>query len=335
MLRFFNIEQFANPHLLWLLLLLLPIVGYYIYRTLQGGATIQISTIEGVKSAEKSAKYYLRHLPFILRCIAYSLLIVALARPQNTQHLSKSTVEGIDIMIAIDVSTSMLAQDFKPDRMTVAKEVASKFIMDRPNDRIGIVVFAGESYTQAPLTTDKRTLLNLMQEVKMGVIDDGTAIGSGLATSVNRLKNSDAKSKVVILLTDGVNNAGEIAPLTAAEIAQAFGVRVYTVGIGTMGTAPFPAIDRYGNTVIIPAQVEIDEKVLTQIANQTGGKYFRATDKKSLSHIYETIDELETTKIATTSHTLYNELFGRFLLTALLLFVAEFAIRFLYLRRIP
>lgn len=335
MANLFNIARFENPHLLWFLLLLIPIIAYYIYRTLQGGATIQVSSIEGIRSAERTAKYYLRHLPFILRCIAYSLLIVAIARPQNTEHLSSTTVEGIDIVVAIDVSGSMLARDFKPDRMTVAKEVASKFIVDRKNDRIGIVVFAGESYTQAPLTTDKSTLLNLMNEVNIGVIDDGTAIGNGLATSVNRLRESNAESKVVILLTDGVNNAGEIAPLTAADLASAYGVRVYTIGVGSMGTAPSPHIDRYGNIFFAPARVEIDEEVLTEIANQTGGRYFRATDKKSLTNIYETIDELETSKIETSDYTKYNELFGGFVLAALLLLIIEFALRFLWLRRIP
>lgn len=338
MLKLFNISHFANPHLLWLLLILVPMVAYYVFRTLQGGATIQISTTKGVEGAKHSVKYYLRHLPFILRCLCVSLLIIAIARPQNTEYESSSTAEGIDIILTIDVSGSMMARDFKPDRMTAAKEVAAKFIVDRPTDRIGIVVFAGESYTQSPLTTDKSTLLNLLSEVRSateGVIEDGTAIGNGLATAVNRLRDSDAKSKVVILLTDGVNNAGEIAPLTAANIAEAMKVKVYTVGVGTMGKAPMPAIDMWGNTTYVPMDVEIDEEMLTQIASQTGGKYYRATDNKSLSNIYDEINSLEKTKIETSDYTRFNELFGGFVLVATLLLILEFFVRHLWLRRIP
>lgn len=330
-----EITRFANPQFLWFLLILVPLAGYYIYRTLQGGASIQISTISGVRNAGKTFKYYLRHLPFVLRCAAIALLIIALARPQNSEYGSSSTTEGIDIMLAMDVSGSMLARDFKPDRISAAKEVASKFIVDRKNDRIGIVVFAGESFTQSPLTTDKRTLLNLMSQVRSGVIQDGTAIGNGLATAVNRLKESDAKSKVVVLLTDGVNNSGQITPLTAADIAATYGIRVYTIGVGSTGMAPTPVMDIRGNIYFEPRKVEIDEEVLTQIAAQTGGEYFRAVDNNSLKEVYDRINALEKTKIETNDYTRYNELFAAYALAALAALILEFLIKNFVLRRIP
>ena len=330
-----EITRFANPELLWILLVLIPMTAYYIFRTRQGGAAIQISTVAGIDGASKSIKYYLRHLPFVLRCCAIALLIIALARPQSSEQGSKTSTEGIDIMLAMDVSSSMLARDFKPDRISVARETASKFIVDRPNDRIGIVVFAGESFTQSPLTTDKRTLLNLMSQIRSGIIEDGTAIGNGLATAINRLKESDAASKVIILLTDGVNNAGQITPVTAADIAQTFGIKVYTIGVGTMGTALYPQIDAWGTTVMVSMKVEIDEEVLRQIAEKTGGEYFRATDNQTLGQIYDKINELEKTKIETDDFTRYNELYAKYALWALVLLAAEFIIQKLWLRRIP
>lgn len=330
-----DIVRFANPHLLWLLIVLLPMLGYYIYRTMQGDSTIQISSIDGVLGAGRTMKYYFRHLPFVLRLITVALIIVSIARPQSSEYGSNSTTEGIDIVLAIDVSSSMLARDFEPDRITAARDVASKFIVDRPNDRIGLVVFAGESFTQSPITTDKRSLLTLMGQVRSGVIEDGTAIGNGLATAVNRLKESDAKSKVVILLTDGVNNSGQIAPLTASEIAQSYGIRVYTIGVGSMGTAPYPAMDMWGNISFVPMKVEIDEDVMTKIAAQTGGEYFRATDKGKLAAIYDKINEMERTKVETSDFTRYHELYLNFSLAALVLLVAEFLLKYLWLRRIP
>lgn len=317
------------------MLVLIPMAAYYIFRTRQGGAAIQISSVSGVEGVGKSLKYYLRHLPFVMRCGAIALLVVALARPQSSEQGSRTSTEGIDIILAMDVSGSMLARDFKPDRITVARETAAKFIVDRPNDRIGIVVFAGESFTQSPLTTDKRTLQNLMSQVRSGVIDDGTAIGNGLATAINRLKESDAASKVIILLTDGVNNAGQITPVTAAEIAQTFGIKVYTIGVGTMGTALYPQVDGWGNTVLAPMKVEIDEEVLRQIAEKTGGEYFRATDNQTLGQIYDKINELEKTRIETDDFTRYNELYASYAIWALVLLVAEFIVRKLWLRRIP
>lgn len=331
----FDITRFADPWLLWLLVLIPLMAAYYVYRCLQGDAAIRLSTVEGVGRTSRTVRYYMRHLPFILRCAALALLIVALARPQSSELGSTSTTEGIDIMLSIDVSGSMLARDFKPDRMEAAKETAAQFIVDRPNDRIGLVVFAGESYTQSPLTTDKRTLLSLVTQISSGVIDDGTAIGNGLATAINRLKESDALSKVIILLTDGVNNAGQIAPMTAAEIAKTYGIRVYTIGVGTRGMAPMPYYDRFGNTVFMDAPVEIDEQMLADIASMTGGEYFRATDNNSLREVYERINALEKTKIETNEFTKYHELFGMYALMALAVLVLEFLIRRLVLRRIP
>ena len=329
--------DFASPYFLWLLTLLAPIIGYYVWRTLQGGAAIQVSTVEGVLRAPKTVRYYLRHLPFVLRCAAFALLIVALARPQDVERGSKSNTQGIDIMLALDVSTSMLAMDFRPDRITAAREVAGSFIADRYGDRIGLVVFAGEAFTQSPLTTDQGTLQTLLSRVRSGVIEDGTAIGNGLATAINRLRESDAKSKVIILLTDGVNNAGEIAPLTAAEIAKAQGIKVYTIGVGTMGLAPYPTVDIYGNPDggTVKAKVEIDEKTLKAIAETTGGEYFRATDKAKLQAIYDQINQLEKSKIEVSEFTTYHELYLPWLLAGLALLLLEFLLSMLVLRRLP
>lgn len=329
--------HFASPHYLWLLTLLVPLIGYYVWRTLQGGAAIQISSTDGVENTPKGVRFYLRHLPFTLRAAALALLIVALARPQDVEQLSNTTTEGIDIMMAIDVSGSMLAQDFQPDRITAAKEVAGSFIADRYGDRIGLVVFAGEAFTQSPLTTDQATLQTLLGRIRSGLIEDGTAIGNGLATAINRLRESEAKSKVIILLTDGVNNRGEIAPLTAAEIAKAQGIRVYTIGVGTEGMAPYPTVDIFGRLTgdTIMAKVEIDEKVLSEIAEMTGGKYFRATDKAKLQAIYDQINQLEKSKVEVTEHITYNELFLGWALAGLLLLLAEFLLANLVFKRIP
>ena len=234
--------RFANPYLLWLLTLLVPMIAYYIYRTMQGGAAIRISTVDGVRHAPRTLRYYLRHLPFVMRVAAFALMIVALARPQGVEEQSRTNAEGIDIMLSIDISGSMLARDFKPDRISAAKEVAASFVADRVGDRIGLAVFAGEAFTQSPLTTDKSSLQTLLARIRSGVIEDGTAIGNGLATAINRLRESDSKSKVVILLTDGVNNRGEMSPLMAADIAADMGIRVYTIGVGTRGKAPYPAL---------------------------------------------------------------------------------------------
>ena len=328
--------EFASPKILWFLLLLIPFVGYYIYRTRQGGAAVVVSTTDTVKRAPRTFRYYLRHVPFVLRCAALSLIIVAIARPQSAEHYTNTTTEGIDIVMAVDVSTSMLAKDFIPDRLSVAKEVASEFIGDRTGDRIGIVVFAGESFTQSPLTTDQSTLQTMLGRITSGVIEDGTAIGNGLATSINRLRESDSKSKVVILLTDGVNNRGEISPLTAAKIAKDMGIRVYTIGVGRHGTAPYPVFDERGREVdVVNIKVEIDEKILRDIATQTGGEYFRATDKKTLEAIYEQINTLEKSRVEVENRTTLHEEFLVFVLWALAALLLEFIINRVVLNRIP
>ncbi len=327
--------HFASPYYLWLLALIVPMIAYYVWRVRQGGAAIQISTVEGVLRAPKSVRYYLRHLPFVLRTAAYALLVVALARPQGIEQNVRTSTEGIDIMLSIDVSGSMLARDFKPDRITAAKEVAASFISDRVGDRLGLVVFAGEAFTQSPLTTDQSTLQTLLARIRSGLIEDGTAIGNGLATAINRLRESEAKSKVIILLTDGVNNRGEIAPMTAAEIARAQGIRVYTIGVGSRGTAPYPAVDMFGNMTFINQKVEIDEKTLTEIARLTGGRYFRATDKEKLQAIYDEINQLEKSRVEVTERITYHELFLGWVLAALALLTAELLLSNLVLKRIP
>ena len=330
--------QFASPHYLWLLTLLAPMTAYYVWRTMQGGAAIRISTVAGVLHAPKTVRHYLRHLPFALRAAAFALLVVALARPQDIEQNVRTNTEGIDIVLAIDVSASMLARDFRPDRITAAKEVAGSFVADRYGDRIGLVVFAAEAFTQSPLTTDQSTLQTLLARIRSGLIDDsGTAIGNGLATAINRLRESEAKSKVIILLTDGVNNRGEIAPQTAAEIAKAQGIRVYTIGVGTEGTAPYPAVDIYGQPTgdVVMAKVEIDEKTLGAMADLTGGKYFRATDNAKLKAIYDEINQLEKSKVEVTEHVTYHEQYLMWALAGLLLLFAEFLFANLVLKRIP
>ena len=330
--------HFASPHYLWLLTLLVPMTAYYVWRTLQGGAAIRISSVAGLVRAPKSLRYYLRHLPFVLRPAAVALLVVARARPQRIEQNVHTSSEGIDIVMAIDVSASMLARDFQPDRITAAKQVAGSFIADRYGDRIGLVVFAAEAFTQSPLTTDQSTLQTLLSRVRSGVIDDsGTAIGTGLATAINRLRESEAKSKVIILLTDGVNNRGQIAPLTAAEIARAQGIRVYTIGVGTRGSAPYPAVDIYGQPTggTVMAPVEIDEKTLGAIAERTGGRYFRATDNAKLKAIYDEINQLEKSKVEVTERVAYHEEFLLWVVAALAALLAEMLLANLVLKRIP
>ncbi|GAB1359492.1 VWA domain-containing protein [Porphyromonadaceae bacterium] len=279
-------------------------------------------------------RIYARHLPFVFRVLVFALLIIVLARPQSTDNWENVSTEGIDIMMAIDISGSMLAEDLKPNRLEAAKEVATSFINGRQNDNIGLVVFAGESFTQCPLTIDHTVLLNLFQGIKSGMIEDGTAIGLGLANSVSRIKDSQAKSKVVILLTDGSNNRGEIAPVTAAEIARSFGIRVYTIGVGTIGTAPYPFQTPFGiQYQNVP--VDIDEKSLQQIATMTGGAYFRATDTQSLKTIYDEIDQLEKTKLNVKQFSKKQEEYKEYALLAFVILLAEVLLRYLLLKRIP
>ncbi len=294
---------------------------------------LKMSTLEAVQNT-RSLKSFLRPYLFLLKIAAMILLTIALARPRNNFDEQKITAEGIDIVLVMDVSGSMLARDFEPDRLGASKNVAAEFIEARPHDRIGIVVFAGESFTQCPVTTDKNVLETLLSEIKSGVIDDGTAIGMGLATAVNRLKESKAKSKVVILLTDGVNNKGFIDPITAAEAAKEYKVKVYTIGVGTHGTAPYPQRNIFGKTVYQNVEVQIDEKLLEQIADMTNGEYFRATNNNSLRSIYDKIDVLEKTKIDQTTISRYTEQFYIFAFLAALMLVLEMLLRNTFFRSI-
>ena len=325
---------FEYPKLLWLLLLPLLMVAHYLYLELKDRRPhLRVPSISPWKVGASRLTGILRHLPMVLRAAALCLLVVAIARPRSSRELERIDTEGIDIVLAMDVSTSMLARDFNPDRISAAKDIAIEFIAQRPSDRIGIVVFAGESYTQCPLTTDRATLINLIQDIQTGLIDDGTAIGNGLATAVGRMKDSDAKSRVVILLTDGVNNSGEIAPDTAAEIAATYGVRVYTIGVGANGTAPYPVITPWG-VEMQSVQVEIDEDLLKRIASATGGRYFRATDNTKLAEIYSEISRMETTRTTIDSFPVYKELFGKYALAALICILAELVL-FLFRKRMP
>ncbi|MDR1746910.1 MAG: VWA domain-containing protein [Tannerella sp.] len=326
---------FANPNYFYLLLLLIPMIGWYIWKMRKNQASMQFSASQAFSAPRmKTLRVYLRHLPFALRTAALVLLIVVLARPQSTDSWSDSTTEGIDIMLSIDISTSMLSLDLKPNRLEAAKNVAAAFINGRPNDNIGLVVFAGESFTQCPLTTDHTILLNLFKDIQSGMIEDGTAIGLGLANAVSRIKDSQAKSKVIILLTDGKNNRGEIAPITASEIAQSFGIRVYTIGVGTKGEAPYPFQTAFGVQYRnIP--VEIDEDMLKQIAANTGGQYFRATNNASLKAIYDEIDKLEKTKISVQEYSKKQEEYKYWALAALGLLLLEILLRYTLLKKIP
>lgn len=324
----------ANPEYLYLLILLPLMAAWYIFRLNKWTPSLRISTGAAFSGGGKSIKVYLRHILFVLRALALGLLIVALARPQTSSSRKEIKTEGVDIVMALDVSTSMLAEDLKPNRIEAAKITALNFIEDRINDRIGLVVFAGESFTQCPITIDHDVLKNLISEVSTGKLTDGTAIGMGLATSVNRLKDVEAKSRIVILLTDGVNNTGFVAPLTAAEIAKREKVRVYTIGVGSRGMAPYPFKTPYG-TQYQNIEVKIDEKVLREIAQITGGKYFRATSSKKLDEIYKEIDTMEKTKIDVAYYSRKTERFLPLVLAAAGLFLLEILLRYTVFRTFP
>ncbi len=287
---------FAEPLFLYLLIAIPAMIAFYILKQQSVTASLRMPGLQSFAQAGITFRNYLRHILFALRTIALTLLIIVLARPQKTDKFQDISTEGIDIVLTQDISGSMLARDFRPDRLEASKNIATEFISGRPYDRIGLVVFSGESFTQCPLTTDHAVLINLLREIQSGMIEDGTAIGMGLATAVNRIKDSKAKSKVIILLTDGVNNRGEIAPATAAGIAKTFGIRVYTIGVGTQGMAPYPVQTPYG-IQYQDMPVEIDEAILQEIAQNTGGKYFRATDNDKLIQVYREIDKLEKSKI--------------------------------------
>jgi len=324
---------FEYPWVLWLLVVPVLLVLLYVYREVRGrNPHFRVPTELPWLAGGKSALAVVRHIPFGLRTAALVLMIIAMARPRSSSDMEKVDTEGIDIVFAMDVSTSMLARDFEPDRLSASKDIAIEFISQRPSDRMGIVVFAGESYTQCPLTTDRPTLINLMKDIETGLIEDGTAIGNGLATAVARIKDSDAKSRVVILITDGVNNAGEVTPQNAADIAKTYGVRVYAIGVGANGTAPYPMITPWG-VQMQQVEVEIDEELLQQVAQTTGGRYFRATDNTKLSEIYAEINQMEKARTTIDSFPVYKELFPPLALAALACLLLELILR-LCIRRL-
>lgn len=326
--------SYKNPEFFYLFLLFIPMIGWYIWKQKKMGASIQFSSDMGFAKIPKSWKYYFRHSVFVLFLSSMSFLIMALARPQSSNSWQNVTTEGIDIVIALDISSSMLAMDFQPNRLEAAKDVAMKFISGRPNDKIGLVVFSGESFTQCPLTTDHATVINLFRNIETGMIEDGTAIGNGLATAVSRLKESNAISRVVILLTDGDNNRGEIAPVTAAELAKTFGIRVYTVGVGTMGTAPYPVQTPFG-VQVRDMEVKIDEPTLQKIAATTDGKYFRATSNTSLADIYKEIDKLEKSKMEVHEFSKKEEQYLKYALSGALLLILGLGLKITIFRNIP
>lgn len=324
---------FANPEFFWLLLLLPLMLLWYWFWNKKSQPNVTFSTTIAFKKT-KSWSDALYHLLFVLRMIAIALIVIALARPQTHSENAKTKItDGIDIVMAIDVSASMLSQDLKPNRFEALKKVASQFVKDRPNDRIGLVIYAGESYTKTPVTTDKSIILNALSEITYGQIEDGTAIGMGLATAVNRLKESKAKSRVIILLTDGVNNTGFIDPQTAAELAAEYGIKVYTVGIGTNGMALSPyALNADGSIIYRMQQVDIDEPLMKKIAQVTKGRYFRATNNQKLQQIYDEINQMETTKIEEFKYTEVDEKFRWWVLVAGVLLLLEFVLKHTLLR---
>jgi len=307
---------FAEPLFLYLLAVIPAMIAFYILKQQKSTASLRMPGLQPFAMAGLTFRHYLRHILFAFRTIAIGMLIIIIARPQATDKFQDISTEGIDIVLALDISGSMLARDFRPDRLEASKNVATEFISGRSYDRIGLVVFSGESFTQCPLTTDHAVLINLLREIQSGMIEDGTAIGNGLATAVNRIKDSEAVSKVIILLTDGVNNKGEIAPATAAGIAKTYGIRVYTIGVGTQGMAPYPVQTPYG-IQYQDMPVEIDEGILREIAENTGGRYFRATDNNKLEQVYGEIDQLEKSKIDVRQ---FNRKEEKFLLPALIAF---------------
>lgn len=325
--------QFQNPEILYLLAVIPIVIAYYIFVG-RRRASLRVTTL-GTERMPRTLRYWLRDMPIVLRLAALAVLIVALARPVEAHSSTESSTEGIDIVLAMDISGSMLARDFEPDRITASKHLASEFASMRVGDRISVVAFAGEAFTQCPLTSDKASVGTMLSRLRSGVVDDGTAIGNGLATAINRLRESGSKSKVVVLLTDGVNNRGQISPIMAAEIARDMGIKVYTIGVGTKGQAPMPAVDMFGNQSYVMADVEIDETLLRNIAKTTGGEYFRAVDNEALKQIYARIDEMEKSEVQITHYTSYEELYFGWLLLGLLLLGVEFILERIVLNRIP
>jgi Ca-activated chloride channel family protein len=317
---------FEQPAFLYLLILVPPIIVFYVLRKNKSTASLRVPGLQQWENSRTTFRHFLRHVLFAFRTIAVCLLIIILARPQATNNYQDVSTEGIDIVLALDISGSMLSEDFKPNRLEASKNVATEFITGRPYDRIGLVIFSGESFTQCPITTDHAVLINLLREVKSGMIEDGTAMGDGLATAVNRIKNAEGKSKVIILLTDGVNNMGLIAPLTAAEIAKTYGTRVYTIGVGTQGVAPYPVQTPFGiQYQDIP--VEIDEAILKQIAQMTDGRYYRATDNETLVKVYSEIDKMEKSRIDVRQFKVRDEKYLSFAIIAFCLIISEMIVR--------
>lgn len=328
--------KFANPHFLWLFLLYIPIILWYVKKLRVAEATLKVSTLLPFDKLGTSWKAYLRYILFAVRLLALGCLIIILCRPQTYDRWSTSETEGTDIMIALDVSTSMLARDFKPDRFEAAKDVASQFISGRESDNIGMVIFAGESFTLVPMTTDKTVLLNYIQDVNMNMLVDGTAIGDGIATAINRIKNGKAKSKSIILLTDGSNNTGVVAPLTAAEIAKNLGIKIYTIGVGKNGEAEYPVgINFYGKMEYQLMPVVIDEATLRSIAQMTGGKYYRATSKNVLKEVFQDIDQLEKTQLDVRNFTHTEDDYMKWAILLLIFIIMDFVARYTILRHIP
>jgi len=325
---------FASPGFLLALALIPVLVGWYIRRGKSVTSHYRYSTLLPFAKLRPTFRERLRHVPFAFRMFVLAVLIVALARPQTTSRGENVYAEGIDIVLLLDISGSMLAEDLQPNRVEAAKDVAQNFIDGRKNDRIGLVVFSGESFTQCPMTLDYRVLKNLLRQVRPGMVEDGTAIGMAIAQGVNRLKDSKAKSKVMILLTDGVNNRGEIDPITAAQIAHTFGIRIYTIGVGTQGEAPYPVMTPFGKRYQnIPA--DVDEKALQQIAEITDGQYFRATNNRTLKQVYGEIDRLEKTRIEVRAYRSYTELFDGWALAGAVGLLLEFALAGSILRKLP
>ncbi len=327
--------EFAYPGFFYALILVPLMAAWYIWKGRKGTAPLSLSGFENLDESLGSARIWLRHLLAILRMVVVVLIVVVLARPQSSNQWEQVTTEGIDIVMCMDISGSMQAMDFKPNRLEASKNVGIEFVNARQNDRFGLVVFAGESFTQCPMTTDRAVVINFMKDIDFGIIEDGTAIGMGLATAVNRIKESKAKSKVIILLTDGVNNRGDVGPVTAAELASGFGIRVYTIGVGSQGNALMPMQDVFGRTITQSVPVEIDEEVLKEIAATTDGVYFRATDNDKLREIYREIDQMERTRLDVKQFSKKKEEYFPFLLAALLVLLSEILLRYTLFRTIP
>ena len=327
--------HFMNPGLLWLLLLIIPLTAWHVMKSIKSDPTLRLPTTQAFDKLPRSWKEWMRHVLFALEMLALTCLVIILCRPQSSNSWSKTDIEGTDIVLSLDVSGSMLAKDFSPNRLEAAKDVASKFVSNRTSDNIGLVIFAGEAFTQVPMTNDIATLVNHIGELQIGMLEDGTAVGDGIATAINRIKDGKAKSKSIILLTDGSNNTGVVAPITAAQIAAKYGIKVYAIGVGTMGEALYPTMGFAGQIEYTRQKVEIDEKSLNQIANITGGKYFRATSKRVLSDVFAEIDKLEKTRMDVQKHSQMDDNYQPWAIALLLLLTLCAIIRYTVLRTVP